>query len=140
MISIAIVDSGPLIAVANRADPDHRSCLDALRAPGFHLVIPAFCVAEAAYLIGRRQGPRVESQFLRGLEGFDVQSPTIEEWPRMAQLVEQYGDFPLGAADASVVVLAERMKTDLIITLDQRHFRAVRPLHNRQFRLLPTDG
>jgi predicted nucleic acid-binding protein len=51
--------------------------------------------------------------------------------------VEQYADFPLGAADASVVALAERLGTDLIVTLDHRHFGAVRPRHCPAFRLLP---
>jgi hypothetical protein len=30
MISTAIIDSGPLFAVANRADPDHARCLEIL--------------------------------------------------------------------------------------------------------------
>ena len=140
MISIAIVDSGPLIAVANRADPHHHSCLEALQRPGFHLIIPVFCVAEAAYIIGRRQGARMESRFLRGLEEFNVQAPEIEDWQRMTELVEQYADFPLGAADASVIALAERLETDLIITPDHRKFRAVRPSHRTQFHLLPEDA
>ncbi len=137
MISIAIVDSGPLIAAANSADPAHRSCLDALQAPGLHLIIPALCVAEAAYLIQRHQGPQVEAQFLRALAGFDVQAPTDEDWPRIADLVAEYADFPLGGTDASVVATAERLNTDLLITLDRRHFAAIRPLHRERFRLLP---
>jgi len=137
MISIAIVDSGPLIAAANIADPAHRSCLDALQTPGLYLIIPALCVAEAAYLIQRYQGPQVEAQFLRALAGFDVQAPTDEDWPRIADLVAEYADFPLGGTDASVVATAERLNTDLLITLDRRHFAAVRPLHRERFRLLP---
>jgi hypothetical protein len=36
-----------------------------------------------------------------------------------------------------VISLAERLNTDLVITLDRRHFGAVRPRHCRAFRLLP---
>jgi predicted nucleic acid-binding protein len=137
MISIAIVDSGPLVASANSADPAHRSCLAALQTPGLRLVIPALCVAEAAYLIHSRRGPRTEAAFLRGLSGFDVQVPLAEDWERMADLVDQYGDLSLGATDASVVALAERFRTDLVITLDRRHFVVVQPRHCEHFRLLP---
>lgn len=49
----------------------------------------------------------------------------------------KYGDFPLGGADASIVALAERLDIKAIITLDDRHFRAVRPRHREAFRLLP---
>ncbi|HKI01179.1 MAG TPA: PIN domain-containing protein [Thermoanaerobaculia bacterium] len=138
MISTVIVDSGPLVAAANAADPAHQACLDVLRTPGFHLVIPALCVAEAAYLINRYRGSQTESRFLRGLEGFDVQAPLAHDWPRIGELVEQYSDFPLGGTDASVIALAERLRTEIIVTLDRRHFGAVRPRHCEHLRLLPV--
>lgn len=137
MISIAIVDTGPLVAVANRADPDHAACLKALRAPGLHPVIPVLCIAEAAYLIARSQGPAVEADFLRGLESFEVHAPSGDEWRRAAEIVAQYADFPVGAVDAAVVVAAESLRTDLLITLDRRHFGAMRPKHSEAFRILP---
>jgi len=137
MPSIAIVDSGPLIASAIASDPDHRACLEALRTPGLHLVIPVLCVAEAAYFIATRGDARSEAAFLRGLQDFDVRSPEPDDWKRIADLVEQYAELELGATDASVVAVAERLRTDLIVTLDHRHFRAVRPAHRNAFRLLP---
>lgn len=138
MRSIAIVDSGPLLAVANRADPAHEACLAALSDPAFHLVVPALCVAEVSYFLQRKVGPRAEAKFLRGLEAFDVQAPMAEDWARIAALVEQYLSFPLGGVDASVIALAERMRSDLLITLDRRHFVTVRPAHVPRFRLLPA--
>jgi hypothetical protein len=51
------------------------------------------------------------------------------------------GDYPeIGLADAMNVVLAREYRTDVIATLDQRHFRMVRPLTRHQaFRILPDD-
>ena len=137
MISTAIVDSGPLIAVANRADPDHEACLAALENPEYRLVIPALCVAEAAHLLQRQAGSRVEARFVRGLGDFDVRAPTRDDWSRIADLVEDYANLTLGTTDASVVALAERLGTDLVITLDRRHFTVVRPLHRPRLRVLP---
>lgn len=137
MPSIAIVDSGALVAVANRADPDHRSCLEAMQTPGVHLMIPALCVAEAAYLIAGSGGPPAEARFVRGLRDLDVAAPASDDWTRIADLVDRYSDLPLGTVDASVVVLAERFETDLLVTLDRRHFNVVRPDHAEGFRLLP---
>ena len=137
MLSTAIVDSGPLIAVANSADPAYRACLEALQTPGLRLVIPALCVAEVAYLLGARRGPAIEARFVRGLAGFDVEAPHAEDWVRIAELVERYADLPLGAADASVAALAERHRTDLVLTLDRRHFSVIQPRHCPRFRLLP---
>jgi len=44
------------------------------------------------------------------------------------------------AADASLVVLAARSETRDILTLDERHFRAVVDARGRPFRLLPADA
>jgi predicted nucleic acid-binding protein len=51
-----------------------------------------------------------------------------------------YVDQRLGLADASVVMIAGRYRTTALLTLDERHFRAVRPLWGEAFTLLPTDN
>lgn len=79
MPSTVIVDSGPLVAAMNRSDPQNRPCIEILRNPAFHLVIPALCVAEVAYLIQQRQGTSIEVLFLQSLASFDVQAPQQED-------------------------------------------------------------
>jgi hypothetical protein len=63
----------------------------------------------------------------------DVEAPTSEDYARIAQLVEDYADFPLGAVDASVIALAERLDTATVITVDRRHFTtpSARPIARR---------
>ena len=100
-------------------------------------VRPALVVAEATYLVGARLGPRVEADFLRSLSEVDVDAPRVEDWRRIAELVKKYGDFPLGGTDASVVATAERLATDLIVTLDRRHFEAIRFKNGKPPRILP---
>jgi len=59
---------------------------------------------------------------------------------QIAEVAEKYGDLGLSLADASLVALADRFKTDAIATFDHRHFRAVKPLSQfPAFSLLPTD-
>jgi uncharacterized protein len=112
--------------------------VEALQQPHLELVIPALVVAEATYLVGSRLGPKAEAAFLRGLAQMEVEPPTAEDWPRIAELVEEYADLPLGGTDASVVALAERLDTGVVITLDRRHFTVVRPRHRESFDLLPA--
>jgi len=137
MTSLAIVDTGPLLASLNQHDPDHLACLEALESPSLDLVIPTLCMAEVCYFIGQRMGPLVESQFLRGLSSFDVRAPEAEDWSRIAELVAQYAGLGLGATDASVVALAERLNADTVLTLDRRHVSVVRPRHRESLHLLP---
>ncbi len=134
---LAIVDSGPLYAAADTADDAHAVSLATLQRRDLQLVLPTLVVAEVTYMIGRRLGHRAEARFLRGLGQLDVEAPAAQDWPRIAELVEQYGNFPLGGADASVVALAERLGTECVITLDRRHFGAIRPRHCAALQLLP---
>jgi predicted nucleic acid-binding protein len=55
-------------------------------------------------------------------------------------LIARYADLGIGLADASIVVLADRYATNRILTLDERRFRALRPLAGGHFTLLPADA
>lgn len=134
---IAIVDAGPLYAVADADDDDHARCRDLLEREELHLVVPALVIAEAAYLIASRLGTTAEAVFLRSLAQLEVEAPMPEDWDRIAELVERYADFPLGASDASVAVLADRLGTGTVITLDRRHFGELRSRSGAPYRLLP---
>ena len=135
---LAVVDTGPLYAVVDEDDADHARCRAALEQADHRVIIPTLVIAETTYLIGTRLGPTVEAQFLKSLSRLPVEAPAPDDWPRIADLVHRYGDFPLGGTDASIVALAERLDIETIVTLDHRHFRAIRPRHRKAFRLLPT--
>lgn len=108
------------------------------RASGPRLLSP-LVLAEAAYLIGRQLGPRAEAQRFRSVSDGELVLEILlpEDLDRMAELVDQYVDLPLGGSDASVIALAERHQQAQIATLDRRHFSVVRPNHITAFELLP---
>ncbi|MES2209657.1 MAG: PIN domain-containing protein [Chloroflexota bacterium] len=137
MRSTAILDTGPLLAALDRRDPGHAVCAEVLRRRDLELVIPALVVAEVSWFAASRLGPRGEAAFVRSLRDLDVEAPHPDDWSVIADLVEWYADFPLGTVDASIVVLADRFETDLIVTLDRRHFGAIQSPKGRRFRLLP---
>lgn len=105
------------------------------------LLIPAPVLTEVCWLLDRNRGSKAEALFLRALadpRGPLTLSPTTdEELLRIAELVERYADLPLGAVDASVVALAERLGISEVATIDHRHFNIVRPAHVGAFTLLP---
>ena len=134
---VAIVDAGPLYAAADENDRDHERCLRVLASAFVRPVYPAMAIAEATYFVGRRLGAEAEARFLRAFSDLHVECPTPGDFERMAELVRRYAGFPLGGTDASVIALAERLKTDTIVTLDRRHFGSVKPAHCESFRILP---
>lgn len=92
-----------------------------------------------AYLVAARLGTDPEVRFLGDLAGGALICEAVRagDWLRIAELVSQYRDLPLGTVDASIVAAAERLRTTTIATLDRRHFSVVRPAHTPAFELLP---
>ena len=103
------------------------------------LVVPVLVITEVAYLIGSRLGSDAEVRFLGDLAAgdFALEPVMAGDWLRIAELVSQYRDLPLGTVDSSVVATAERLQIAKIATLDRRHFSIVRPNHADSFELLP---
>lgn len=135
-----MLDSGPLIAAFDQSDDDHEACAHLLEHTSGPLFVPATVTAEVGYMLARlRAGADAEAGFLRTLANgtFSPAELVSEDYERMAELVEQYSDLPLGTTDASVVALAERLRIERIATLDKRHFRVVRPHHCSAFELVP---
>ncbi|GAA1138739.1 type II toxin-antitoxin system toxin ribonuclease C26 [Kribbella jejuensis] len=137
-----VVDTGPLVAAALTSDANHQPCVDlfaSLRLNNERLVIPPFVVTEVCYLLARAGGHKPEMAFVRSLatEDFTIAPMTPAALERIADLIGQYADLPLGLVDASVVALAEQLGVDEIATLDRRHFNVVRPQHTDAFTLLP---
>lgn len=68
---------------------------------------------------------------------FATEPVASADWLRIAELVWEYRDLPLGTVDASVVTAGERLRIQEVATLDRRHFSVVRPAHTSTFDLLP---
>jgi uncharacterized protein len=136
---VLIVDTGPLLATADRADKDHAACRELLESDEGPLVTTAMVIAEAAYLIDRQLGAKAEASLYSSIiEGqIEVADLDIDDWLRIQGLVTTYADLRLGGTDASVITLSERRGATRIATLNRRHFAVVRPRHADAFELLP---
>jgi predicted nucleic acid-binding protein len=106
------------------------------------LVVSPLVVAEACYLIARFGSANNEAAFLRAIARvpFHLEALSSVDLERMAELVSIYADLRLGATDASVVVLGERLGLTRLATLDRRDFSVVRPRHTEAFELLPAPA
>jgi predicted nucleic acid-binding protein len=117
---VIICDTGPLVAVLNADDKHHAACRALLECWSGPLVVPAPVVTEVCYLTATRVGPHAEAAFLESLATGELhlEATTSADLARMAELVRQYSDFPLGAVDASAVAIAERLGIVDVATLD----------------------
>lgn len=126
-----ICDTGPLLAALDAADPDHESCASLLVDADEDLLVPALVLAELDYWCGRRLPGQAWLIFLGDLlaGAYRLEVPEAADLARCRELQAQHADLRLGVVDASIIALAERLGEEKVATLDQRHFRAVRPAH-----------
>jgi hypothetical protein len=137
-----VLDTSGLFAAIDAGQRQHEEVRQALEAdPGPFLLSP-FVLAEIDYLLGTRVGVDAQLALLdevaRG--AYQLESFGAEDVELAGRLVRRYRDLRIGLADASLVVLAERAGTNRILTLDERHFRALRSLRGRRLKLLPSDA
>jgi uncharacterized protein len=136
-----LIDAAPLVALADTGEPRREAVQTALSSEPGALVIPAPTTAEIDYMLGQRFGTPARRAFLDDLATgrFAVAALEREEYARIIDLEAGYADLDLGLADCALVVLAARHRTTRILSFDERHFRAVRPLHGDGFTILPQD-
>lgn len=135
-----ILDTGPLLAALDQADPDHESCATLITETDEDLVVPALVLAELDYWCSRRLTTAVWIAFLEDVlaGGYRIEAPTRSDLRRCHELQTIYQDLDLGVVDASVLALAERLGEHKLATLDRRHFSTVRPAHIAALHLLPA--
>jgi hypothetical protein len=139
---VIILDTSGLLAAIDASQRNHRAAASVLRAtPGPFLLSP-FVLAELDYLLTTRVGATAAAALLDQVAGgaYRLEAMDALDIAQAAAVIDRYRDLELGLADASLIVLAERHDVRAILTLDERHFRAVTDARGRPFRLLPADG
>lgn len=137
-----LVDTSGLLAAFFADQRQHEECARILREAEPPRYISPFVIAEADYLIQKYGGVEAELLFLEELSrgAYFITNFEPRHIEKARQVVEKYRDLGIGLADASIVVDAEIHDCRDVLTLDLRHFRALRPASwRRSFRVLPAD-
>lgn len=136
-MNLWLVDTGPLVAYLDARDPAHREvavCLDSFSG---RLATTSAVITEAMHLVASdTRGPRLLADFVAaaGLEIYDFSRPP--ELHHAANLMEKYPNLPMDFADATLLLLAEGLGVDDLLTLDRRGFGAFRTREGRALRLV----
>ncbi len=137
-----ILDTSGLLAAIDGSQRQHHPTVAVLRQAGGPFLLSPFVLAELDYLLATRVSAAAAAALLQQVAGgaYRLESMDAHDVARAADVIGRYRDLELGLADASLVVLAERHDIVDLLTLDERHFRAVAGPRGRPFRLLPADA
>ncbi|HVT45047.1 MAG TPA: PIN domain-containing protein [Thermoanaerobaculia bacterium] len=137
MASELLLDTGALVTLLDRSQHRHQIFVRTFEAWDREIVSTEAVLTEATHLLGRVPGGREAciEFFLTG--GAILVPTTIAVLRRARHLVSQYSDLPMDYADATLVVLAEELDTNLVFTTDHRDFGVYRIRGRKHFKVLP---
>ena len=116
-----LTDTGPLVALLDRDDAQHATCLAVLGSlPRGPLLTTWPCFTEAMYLLGLVGGHRHQDSLWQWRRDgrLLLVDLTQTEADRMDALMAQYTNVPNDLADASLVAVAEGRNHRRLFTID----------------------
>jgi uncharacterized protein len=142
---IVVADTSGIIAASDRGAPESAACRAALQESGTVIISP-LVLTEVDHLAKARFGSQARSAIIDFILAqvrqtrFQIPETGLDILDTSRLIQQQYASLDLDLADAVNVTLAARYRTDAVLILDRRDFRAIRPLTpHKWFRLLPDD-
>jgi len=136
---VILTDTGPIVALLDRNDPNHKRCLIAAQQISAAPIITTLpCFTEAMYFVEKEGGYQAQKRLWSMQEtGRLIVHPWNEiELERSNILMGIYRDTPMDFADASLVSAAEALNLTRIFTLDSDFY--VYRLHGQDtFEVIP---
>jgi uncharacterized protein len=131
-----LLDTGALVGLLDRSQNIHNACVKFYSSWRGHVVTSEAVITEAIHLLSDvRNGGAACLDFV--LAGGVVLVPSTESSLRRCRtLLEKYADLPIDFADATLIVLAEELNTDLVFTFDS-DFRIYRIRGRKHFQIVP---
>lgn len=135
-----VLDTGPILALLDRDDPDHERCVALVEKTREDLVIPSPVLVEVDYWVLKLLGHETWMVFTEDIArgAYRLEELGADELVRAAELEREYEQLDLGLVDAAVIAVCERLGEPKVVTLDRRDFSVVQPRHVPTLELLPA--
>jgi predicted nucleic acid-binding protein len=144
-VTAVIVDTSAILAIFDEAYREHGQLAKIIEETTSSLVVSPLVVAEADYMLQSRLGHAAARRFADDIasEAYELAEWSAADHAAALTVMDRYGDQNdyIGVAAAANIILADTYRTTMIMTMDQRHFRALRPRWGAEyFTILPYDA
>ena len=136
-----VLDTSLLVGAYDERAPEHEASATWLRDLDEELVTTPLAIAEMDLVVRRRGGVDAQRALWSNL---DAGAVTVRWWAdamdETISIARRWGGGPSGLVDASLVALANRLRTNRIATFDDTHFRRLKTSDGKPFQILPADA
>ncbi|MEO5863356.1 MAG: PIN domain-containing protein [Burkholderiales bacterium] len=134
----ALLDTGPVVALINRADAHHPRAVEFFQRFRGQLWSTEAVLTEVAYVLA----PSLTHQtaaltwLQRSVNAGFLRFEGISDLSQVATLLTKYADLPADFADVSLVWLAQQKRIDKVVTVDERDFAVYKTYAGKPFKNL----
>ena len=135
-----IVDTSALLAMHDPREKSHLELRKIAQSRKQELIISPYVVAEFDYMISKANSADFSLRALNNLliAPFELVQLTTVDFITATEVMAKYQDLNIGITDASLIALAARFETSKIMTLDRRHFSAMKLLSGKPVQMIPN--
>ncbi len=128
-----LIDAGPLIALFDRDDDHHSKTIKLIQDYTGILITTWPVITETLHMLDFNVNVQVD--FLRWIEkgGLEVHALSEQDISRIIHLTKKYANVPMDLADATLIVLSEKLNIEEIISIDS-DFYVYRNIRNKYLR------
>lgn len=125
---IVIIDTGFIVALFNEKDEHHKLVKNIAQQIDrclWHTT--SFVVQEIFWLLTNRVNRSAGLDFFEAMQGLLLLPELPSDWPqKIHKILKQYSSANIDIADASLVILADQLKTGKIASVDRKDFSILR--------------
>ncbi len=134
---IAILDTGPWVALIDRSETRHAECVQWLKSFSGSLYSTEAVLTEVLYLLNFSITAQCAALDFVLKSVIKIVPSSTASLKKTKGLMKKYADLPMDFADASIVCLATETGMQNVVTFDKKDFAIYRLPKKKSFTVMP---
>ena len=134
---IAIIDTGPWVALIDRSESRHTECVQWLKNFSGRLYSTEAVLTEVLYILNFSITAQSAALDFVLQSVVEIVPSNPESLKKIKNLMKKYADLPMDFADATIVCLATETGMQNIVTFDKRDFAIYKLPKKKSFTIMP---
>ena len=134
---IAILDTGPWVALIDRSESRHNDCVQWLKNFSGRLYSTEAVLTEVLYILNFSITAQCAALDFVLESVVEIVPSNIESLKKTKNLMKKYADLPMDFADATIVCLATQTGMQNIVTFDKKDFAIYKLPKKKSFTIMP---
>ena len=134
---IAILDTGPWVALIDRSESRHTECVQWLKKFSGRLYSTEAVLTEVIYILNFSIKAQCAALDFVLKSVVEIVPSSTDSLKKTKNLIKKYADLPMDFADATIVCLATETGMQNIATFDKKDFTIYKLPKKKSFTILP---